>query len=53
MRQAGEPARARTIPPPPSEPPDPDPGRLAAIAAEYGIEILGPPGIPEAAAPTV
>jgi len=44
MRQVGEPAQALTTPPPPSEPPDP--ARLAAIAAEYGIEILGPPGIP-------
>lgn len=45
MRQVGEPAQTRTIPSPPSEPPDP--GRLVAIAAEYGIEILGPPGIPD------
>ena len=44
MRAAGEPAKALTLPPPPSEPPDP--ARLAAAAAEYGIEILGPPGIP-------
>ncbi|HEX4760030.1 MAG TPA: quercetin 2,3-dioxygenase [Thermoleophilaceae bacterium] len=44
MRAAGEPARLLTIPPPPSE--APDPARLAAAAAEYGIEILGPPGIP-------
>jgi quercetin dioxygenase-like cupin family protein len=44
MRAAGEPAASLTIPPPPSEPPDLD--ALAALAAEYGIEILGPPGIP-------
>ena len=44
MRAAGEPAGSLTIPPPPSEPPDPE--RLATVAAEYGIEILGPPGIP-------
>src|ERR1700694_913747 len=44
MRAAGEPAQSLTLPPPPSEPPDP--ARLAAGAAEYGIEILGPPGIP-------
>ncbi len=44
MRAAAEPARTLTLPPPPSEPPDP--ARLAAAAAGYGIEILGPPGIP-------
>jgi quercetin dioxygenase-like cupin family protein len=44
MRAAGEPAPSLEIPPPPSEPPDPE--RLTAIAAEYGIEITGPPGIP-------
>jgi hypothetical protein len=32
------------VPPPPSEPSDPTP--LVALAAEYGIEILGAPGIP-------
>src|SRR5438552_3398651 len=44
IRAVAEPAQALTIPPPPSEPPDPE--RLATVAAEYGIEILGPPGIP-------
>jgi quercetin dioxygenase-like cupin family protein len=44
LRAAGESAQSLTIPPPPSEPPDP--ARMAAAAAEYGIEILGPPGIP-------
>jgi quercetin dioxygenase-like cupin family protein len=44
MRAAGEPAQSLTLPPPPAEPPDP--ARLAALAAEVGIEILGPPGIP-------
>jgi len=44
MRTLSEPGRAGTIPPPPTEPPDFN--RLAAVAAEYGIEILGPPGIP-------
>ena len=44
MRSAAEPAKALTLPPPSSEPPDPE--RLGALAAEYGIEILGPPGIP-------
>ncbi len=44
MRAAGEPAQSLTIPPPPSAPPDP--AKLGAVAAEYGIDILGPPGIP-------
>jgi quercetin dioxygenase-like cupin family protein len=44
MRAASEPAPTLTIPPPPTEPPDLD--GLTALAAEYGIEILGPPGIP-------
>jgi len=45
MRAAGEPATALTLPPPPAEPPDP--ATLAALAAEHGVEILGPPGIPD------
>jgi quercetin dioxygenase-like cupin family protein len=44
MRSCAEPAKALTLPPPPGEPPDA--GRMGAIAEEYGIEILGPPGIP-------
>jgi quercetin dioxygenase-like cupin family protein len=44
MRGLAEPAQELTIPPPPSEPPDPAP--LAAAAAQYGIEVVGPPGIP-------
>jgi quercetin dioxygenase-like cupin family protein len=44
MRAAGEPAQALTIPEPPSSPPDP--AQMALVAAEYGLEILGPPGIP-------
>jgi quercetin dioxygenase-like cupin family protein len=47
MRALAEPAQALTVPPPADEPPDVE--RLAAIAADYGIEILGPPGIPAAA----
>jgi quercetin dioxygenase-like cupin family protein len=39
-----EPATARTLPPPSVQPPDL--ARLAAVAAEYGIEILGPPPAP-------
>ena len=44
-RTVGEPAKSPTLPPPPDGPPDFP--RLTAIAAEYGIEILGPPGIPD------
>jgi hypothetical protein len=44
VRAIGRPAESLTIPPPASEPPDF--ASRAAIAAEYGIEILGPPGIP-------
>jgi quercetin dioxygenase-like cupin family protein len=44
VRAFAEPARALTIPPPVSAPPDM--ARLAALAAENGLEILGPPGIP-------
>jgi quercetin dioxygenase-like cupin family protein len=44
VRSLAQPAAAVAIPPAAAEPPD-----LAAmveLAAEYGIEILGPPGIP-------
>lgn len=44
LRALAEPAESLTLPPPASAPPDMD--RLGAVAAEYGIEILGPPGIP-------
>jgi quercetin dioxygenase-like cupin family protein len=44
MRAMGQPAGALTVPPP--APPPADLGPLVAAAAEYGIEILGPPGIP-------
>ena len=44
MRLLAQPAQALTVPPPPDGPPDME--RLVAAAAEYGIEILGPPGIP-------
>ena len=45
MRAAGVPAERMEIPPAPTEPPD----LLALIelAADYGIEIIGPPGIPD------
>lgn len=44
MRAMGQPASTLTIPPPAAPPSDLAP--LIAAAAEYGIEILGPPGIP-------
>jgi hypothetical protein len=44
IREMGEPARSLSIPPPPEEPPDEaEMGRLMAIAARYGGEMLGPP----------
>jgi mannose-6-phosphate isomerase-like protein (cupin superfamily) len=44
IREMGEPARERTIPPPPEEPPgEAEMQQMAAIAAKYGNEILGPP----------
>ncbi len=45
LRALAEPARSRTLPPDSVQPPDPV--RLTAVAAEYGIEILGPPGLPD------
>ena len=45
VRAVGEPAGALELPPPPDGPPDV--ARLTALAAEFGIEILGPPGIPD------
>jgi quercetin dioxygenase-like cupin family protein len=44
VRAFAEPAAVREIPPPATEPPDV--GALTRLAAEYGIEIVGPPGIP-------
>jgi quercetin dioxygenase-like cupin family protein len=44
FRTAGEPAGSLTIPPP--QPPPADMAPLVALAGEFGIEILGPPGIP-------
>jgi quercetin dioxygenase-like cupin family protein len=44
IREMGEPARELSIPPQPEAPPDEaEMERLAAIAARYGAEILGPP----------
>lgn len=47
VRELSQPALTPTAPPPASEPPDID--KIVATAARYGIEILGPPGIPAAA----
>jgi quercetin dioxygenase-like cupin family protein len=44
MRALAEPARSLSLPPVTSAPPDM--GLMLATAAEYGIEIVGPPGIP-------
>ena len=44
IRESSEPARMLDVPPPPEEPPDEaDMEQLAALAARYGGEILGPP----------
>jgi mannose-6-phosphate isomerase-like protein (cupin superfamily) len=42
VAEVGQPAESLTLPPPPDSPPDVQ--QLAAVAAEHGIEILGPPG---------
>ncbi|HMS61706.1 MAG TPA: quercetin 2,3-dioxygenase [Solirubrobacteraceae bacterium] len=44
MRALSAPAEDRVLPPSTIQPPDP--AVMMATAAEYGIEILGPPGIP-------
>jgi quercetin dioxygenase-like cupin family protein len=44
VRALGTPAKAMGLPPAPSGPPDLE--HVNAVAADYGIEILGPPGIP-------
>ena len=44
LLELSEPAQSPTLPPPSVEPPAPE--TMTAAAAEYGIEILGPPGIP-------
>ncbi len=46
MRALSSPAQELAPPPPPDRPPDMEP--VMAAAAEYGIEILGPPGLPGA-----
>jgi quercetin dioxygenase-like cupin family protein len=42
VAEAGRPAERLTLPPPITD--EPDLERLAGIAAEHGIELLGPPG---------
>ncbi len=44
VREVSEPALALTLPPASFRPPSPE--VLTAVAARYGMEILGPPGIP-------
>jgi quercetin dioxygenase-like cupin family protein len=44
IREGSEPAQALTLPPASVQPTSPE--KLTALAAEYGMEILGPPGIP-------
>ena len=44
LRALSEPATSMTLPPASVQPPAPE--AMMAAAAEYGIEILGPPGIP-------
>jgi quercetin dioxygenase-like cupin family protein len=44
VRAGSVPAEALTLAPASVEPPSPE--ELTAIAAEFGIEVLGPPGIP-------
>ena len=44
LHALSEPAASPTLPPAASSPPDMD--RLMTLAAEYAIDILGPPGIP-------
>jgi quercetin dioxygenase-like cupin family protein len=44
IREFAQPATARVIPPTATEPADVE--AMTRVAAEYGIEILGPPGIP-------
>lgn len=45
MRTVGTPAERLEIPPPATEPPDVE--ALTRVAAGFGIEIVGPPGIPD------
>jgi len=44
VRALSEPAQALALPPASVQPPGVE--RMIAVAADYGIEILDPPGIP-------
>ena len=44
IRALAEPAARQEIPPAPTAPPDMQP--ILKAAAEHGIDIIGPPGIP-------
>ena len=44
VRELSEPAGERTLPPATVQPPSPE--QMTATAAKYGLDILGPPGIP-------
>ncbi len=47
LREVGEPALTRTLPPPPpADAPPPDIAKLSAIGKRTGLVILGPPGPP-------
>lgn len=46
VRALSVPAESLTLPPASVQPPDP--ARMMTVAADYGIEIVGPPGIPAA-----
>src|ERR671920_852544 len=44
VREMGEPARALTLPPQPEAPPsEAEMQQMAAMAAQHGVEFLGPP----------
>jgi quercetin dioxygenase-like cupin family protein len=45
MRTVGEPAARLEIPPPATEPPDVE--ALTKVAASFGMDVIGPPGIPD------
>ncbi len=44
VREMSEPAGERTLPPATVQPPSPE--QMTAAAANYGVDIVGPPGIP-------
>ena len=44
VREMSEPAHERTLPPATVQPPSPE--QMTTTAAKYGLDIVGPPGIP-------